>query len=144
MTDMDNVEFQSPDDLAPRRQLTPDEAAELILESNYEFWRQGGNGEGTITYPGNNTSLCIKESLRDGFLLTLLTDDDQLMPYSGDGLDDFVWDERGGDPFKVPRACLVSRATAAEIVRYYATCGGQSDIVQWISWYNLPAHYFPE
>ena len=60
------------------------------------------------------------------------------------GFDDFAWDERGGDPFKVPRACLVSRESAAEIVKFYATTGGEADTVQWMSWYDLPSHYFPE
>jgi hypothetical protein len=141
---MKTVEFQPPADLAPTQQLTADEAAQQILDSDFEYWQQGGNGEGVLSFVGGNTSLLIKQTLRDGFLLTMQTNDDQRTPCSGAGFDEFTWDERGGDPFKVPLSCLVSTATAAEIVRFYASCGGESDAVSWISWFDLPRHYFPE
>jgi hypothetical protein len=141
---MKTVEFQPPSERAPIQQLTADEAAQLILDSDFEVWQQGGNGEGVFSFVGGCNSLLIKQTLQDGFLLTLLTSDDQRSPCSGAGFEEFVWDERGGEPFKVPRACLVSPTTAAEIVRFYASRGGESEDVAWISWYDLPRHYFPE
>lgn len=141
---MKTVEFRPPADRAPTQQLTPEEAAQLILDFDFEYWQQGGNGEGVFWLVDGSNQLCIKQTLQDGFLLTLLTSDDQLSPYSGNGFDEFTWDERGGEPFKVPRSFLVSGATAAEIVRDYAASGGEPGCVAWMSWYDLPAHYFPE
>ena len=141
---MVTVAFDPPADRAPVQHLTADEAAQLVLDSDFEYWQQGGNGEGVFWLVDGNNQLCIKQTLHDGFLLTLMTSDDQLSPDSGAGFDEFTWDERGGEPFKVPRSFLVSPATAAQIVRDYATTGEKSARVSWTSWYELPAHYFPE
>jgi len=141
---MSKLEFQPPADRAPVRHLTADEAAQLVRDSDFEYWQQGGNGEGVFWLVDGDNQLCVKQTLQDGFLLTLMTSDDQRSPDSGAGFDEFAWDERGGEPFKVPHSFLVSPVTAAQIVRDYATSGEESDCVSWTSWYDLPAHYFPE
>ena len=83
---MRKVSFQSPDESALPKYITPDEIASFILQSTYEYWQQGGNGEGSVTYVGNDTTLLVKETERNAMLLTLLTSDDQRVPYSGGGL----------------------------------------------------------
>lgn len=141
---MSTVEFQPPDESQPRQQLTADQAASLMLETDFDYWQQGGNGEGWISLPDSDATLLIKQTIQDGYLLTMQSSEDLRVPCSGAGFDEFAWDERGGEPFKVPRSCLVDPTTASRIVHDYATTGGESAAVSWISWYDLPAHYFPE
>jgi hypothetical protein len=114
----------------------------IVETSAADYWQQGGNGEAVLTVVGSRSMLLIKQPPgTDGYLLTYMDASDYLVPYSGESFDRFVWEERGGDPFKVPEACLVSRATATAIVTHFAETFSPSPDLEWIPWDDLPDSY---
>lgn len=114
----------------------------IIETAEPEYWQQGGNGEAGIRVVGERNSLLIKQPPEtEQFLFTLLGPSGVHIPYSGGSLDDYTWEERGGDPFKVPVACLVARDTAVRIVEYFAVQHAAFPGVSWISWDDLPDQY---
>jgi hypothetical protein len=67
------------------------------------------------------------------------------IPYDGTACDAYVLDERGGEPFKIARACLVNGQTAVPIIDQYLRTQGRSEVVSWIVDANLPvpAGWYP-
>ena len=63
---------------------------------------------------------------------------DMWIPYDGSGCEAYVMDERGGDPFKIARACLVDGQTAVKIVDEYLRNQNRCDVVSWIIDADLP------
>lgn len=114
----------------------------VVEDSPPEYWQRGGNGEAVISVHGSREMLCIKQPpTTPDYLLTFMDASSYLVPYTGGSLDDFVWEERGGDPFKVPRACLVARSVAADVVVHFAESRCVLPTVNWISWDELPESY---
>jgi hypothetical protein len=49
-----------------------------------------------------------------------------------------IEDERGGDPFWIPRACTVGIGQAVEIVSWFIERGEPSPSLSWCFWHQLP------
>jgi len=58
-------------------------------------------------------------------------------PYGGESCESLVRVERGGDPFWIPRACLVGVDQAVEIVSYFLLQRERSPAVSWCYWHEL-------
>ena len=63
---------------------------------------------------------------------------DWLVPYDGGSCESLIQDERGGDPFWIPRACLVSVDQTVEIVSHFLFRREPSPAVSWCYWHDLP------
>jgi hypothetical protein len=135
---------------------------DVIMQSSSEYWQSGGNAEAfirfaqgsaasrqtrlahenhglRIEFTDNAPELWIKRPEDGAFLFTWVGDNGRwIVPYDGTSCDVFVADERGGDPFKIPRACLVNVQQALEIVREFLRSSGRADSINWLSWYELP------
>jgi hypothetical protein len=107
-----------------------------VPKRNHQYWQQGGNGEAAIgvakrpgdgrkvshavierdgtkvEYVAGQPRLCIKQPEPERFFFTWDGDEGWVVPYDGSGCEAFVMDERGGNPFKIPRACLVDTRAA--------------------------------
>jgi len=88
--------------------------------------------------------LCIKQPDPDDFFFTWFgTADDnsnnvpQYVPYYGDPCDDYTMDHSGGIDFPIPTACLVPPDSAFHIVCEYLRTQQRSDVVNWVSWFDL-------
>jgi hypothetical protein len=140
---------------------TAEEMAAILLHSPHEYWLQGGNGEAAIRV-GRRTGdkrrlshsvrrpdgtgaeflwgypeIWIKQPEPGKFYFTW-SGHEMWIPYDGTGCEAYVMDERGGDPFKIARACLVDGSTAVEIVSEYLRTQARSKVVSWIIDAELP------
>lgn len=61
-----------------------------------------------------------------------------LVPYDGGSCEELIEDERGGDPFGIPRACLISVDHAVEVVRHFMSHQEPWPGVPWRYWHELP------
>ena len=141
---------------------TQEQLAAIISQSGPSYWQQGGNGEAAIRvarrpgddrprshavlkpdgtqveYLAGQPQLWIKRPEAGGFFFTWDNHEGWVVPYDGSGCEAFVMDERGGDPFKIPRACLVGTEKAVEIANEFLRSRERSPAVHWESWYQLP------
>jgi len=113
---------------------------ELILRARpHSYWQQGGNGEAALNAGPGGPSLWIKQPEPERFFLTFAKPPaDWLVPYNGGSCESLIEDERGGDPFWIPRACLVGVDDAVEIVSCFLARSEPSARVQWRYWHDLP------
>ena len=90
----------------------------------------------TVEYVAGQPSLWIKQPEPGWYFVTWWSpaDGEELVPYDGSSIEPFVVEKRGGEPFRVPRACLISSQTAAEIVREYLVSRQRSGVVRWRQW----------
>ncbi len=138
---MKALEYEAPDG-----SLIKNPSAEtlrgIVETAQPEYWQQGGNGEAVLRVVDGGDMLLVKQPPETGeFLCTFLSETDILIPYSGGSFDAFAWEERGGDPFKVPMVCLVARETAAQIVEYFVRHQAAFPELTWIAWDELPDQY---
>jgi len=155
---MTRVLYTAPDDVTRILDPSPEQIADIILTSGFDYWQQGGNGEGCIDVVlrvdiGNHSngslvspnvesfqlavghpSLVIKQPELDLFFCNR----DWMVPYNGDSCEEFVTDECGGDEFRIPRACLVTKEAAATIAAEFVRSLTLSPIVRWEPWSDLP------
>jgi hypothetical protein len=141
---------------------TPQQMADIPTTTDHSYWLRGGNGEAAINvireqgenvgargslitrdgvrvdYVAGQPSLWIKQPEPGWFFITWChLPEGEFVPYDGSSIEPFVVEERGGDQFRVPRACLVKPSTAAEIVRDFLLSRERSPAVSWESWYEL-------
>lgn len=89
----------------------------VLRTSPHAYWPQGGNGEVILDAGPGQASLWIKQPEPERFFVTFSKPPvGWLVPYDGGSCASLVRDERGGDPFWISRACLVSVDQAVEIV----------------------------
>jgi hypothetical protein len=148
---------------------SPAQLADILQTTGQDYWFRGGNGEAsldvvrepgdtvgsrrsmatadgvTVVYAAGQPSLWIKQPEPGWYFVTWSPPDgEELVPYDGSSIEPFVVEERGGEPFRVPRACLVPPQTASEIVREYLVSRQRSEVVQWRPWFEvelaLPGH----
>lgn len=142
---------------------TPDQMADIVRCTDHDYWRQGGDGEAALRVgrrPGDRRKaycavitpqgvgaefsaeqpeLWIKQPEPGRFFFTWNGEaEGWVVPYDGSDCEAFIMDERGGDPFKIPRACLVDRRRAVEVVQEFLRSRGRSEAVQWLPWSELP------
>ena len=153
--------YQSPDG-ALLFDPTPQQMALILTTSEHRYWLQGGNGEAAINvirepheevpshrslitpdgirvdFVNDQPSLWIKSPEPNRFFITWCRlPEGEFVPYDGSSIEPFVVEERGGDPFRVPRACLVQPSIASEIVREFLISRQRSSAVRWELWYEL-------
>lgn len=154
--------YQAPDDQTFLVDPTPEQLASIFRGSGATYWQSGGNGEASINVirsPGEDVptrsrmirpdgtsvefvagkpSLWIKRPEEGGFFFTWDRATGWWVPYNGGDCESFVMDEQGGDPFRIPRACLVDLSSAIEITRHFLITLERSPKVQWALWSDLP------
>lgn len=60
-----------------------------------------------------------------------------LVPYNGGPCEELLSRQRGGDPFLIPRACLVDTMGIA-VVRFFLAFKQPAPEVVWRYWHELP------
>jgi Immunity protein Imm1 len=86
-----------------------------------------------------HASLYIKVPVAGQFFLAWFRKGDgSYSPYNGEPDSGYIEDECGGNPFFIPRACLVPSRVAAEVVRYFLETRERSPVATWWDWGNLP------
>lgn len=112
---------------------------QVIRESPFSYWQQGGNGEAILETQPGSVSLWIKQPEPGRFFFTYARAfHDWLSPFDGQSCEQLIQDERGGDPFWIPRACTVSVDQAIEIVAWFIERAEPSPKISWCFWGELP------
>jgi hypothetical protein len=133
------MRYKAPDDLMFIESPTADQLARIIRDSPHEYWQRGGNGEASLDAGPGLPSLSIKQPEPARFFMTFAKPlENWLVPYDGASCEELVRDERGGDPFWIPRACLISVHEAVEIVRHFLSHQAPWPGVLWRYWHELP------
>jgi len=103
------MRYEAPEDQVFIESPTADQLAHIIRDSPHEYWQRGGNGEACLDAGPGLPSLWIKQPVPERFFVTYAKPPENwLVPYDGGSCEELIEDERGGDPFWIPRACLIS------------------------------------
>jgi hypothetical protein len=138
-TQGEKVRYQAPDDLTVIELPTKELLERLIRESPLSYWQQGGNGEASLEAGPGRPSLWIKQPEPGRFFFTYAAPPhDLLVPFDGGSCEPLIRDERGGDPFWIPRACTVGTDEAVEIVSCFIEREEPSPRLAWCYWHELP------
>lgn len=131
------MRYSAPDDHTVLMNPSPQELEDILRASPPSYWQQGGNGEASLD--AGQASLWIKQPEPDRFFLTLARPpEDWLVPYNGQSCELLVEDERGGDPFWIPRACLINTDQAVDAVLWFLKRQEPTPIFVWCYWHELP------
>ncbi len=71
------------------------------------------------------------------FFLELFLED-RLVPYDGTACTEFVISEMGGDPFRIPLACLVTPEAAASALSEFIKTRQKPSCLSWMPMGNVP------
>ncbi len=133
------MRYDAPDDRTVITDPTPEQLERELRDRPYTYWRQGGNAEAIVATGPGGPLLGIKQPEPGWFFLTFFHPPaNWLVPYGGGSCEDLVRDERGGDPFLIPRACLVGTDDAVEAVRFFVATRHPSPTLAWQYWDELP------
>lgn len=111
----------------------------LVTTGSAAYWNAGGNGEGVLPNTDSGAKLCIKQPPETSrFLLTFIHGRIYAVAHIGDAFGDFLLDERGGDPFRVPTTCLIDTATTVAVVVHFVDASSMLDTVYGFSGMNYP------
>lgn len=109
----------------------------IVLSKGEEYWNHPrGSGDATLTQSigGQEQSLSLTYKAPYGFLLSHYQLG-EIDPYVATISDD--WTETtdvllGGEPWTIPKAFLVDRATAWLVVKHFFQTGERLDTLKWI------------
>lgn len=133
------MRYYAPNDTDIVDNPTAEHLKKVLRTSTHAYWQQGGNGEAILDADPSGPSIWIKQPEPGRFFLTFSKPPENwLVPYDGTSCDDLVEDERGGDPFWIPRACLVEVDAAVEIVSHFLASHSASPNISWRYWHELP------
>jgi hypothetical protein len=133
------MRYYAPDDQTVLSDPTPELLARVLRISPHSYWQQGGNGEAILDAGPGKPRVWIKQPEPGRFFITYCKPPaNWLVPFNGDSCDDLVSDERGGDPFLIPRACLIDTDQAVEVVRCFLTSLQPCAQIVWRYWHELP------
>jgi hypothetical protein len=140
------VRYLAPDDQVVLNDPTPEQLEQILRFSSHDYWQQGGNGEAMLDGGPGEPELWIKQpEPRQFFVTYFVPKADSLVPYDGSSCEALVEDERGGNPFWIPRACLVGVDQAVDIVSCFLLSQHPSPVVSWCFWHELPlSDSYPE
>ncbi len=140
------MRYFAPDERTVLNEPTQQELEQVLRRSPHDYWQQGGNGEAEIDAGPGEAKLWIKQPEPARFFVTYSAPGaNWLVPYAGGSCESLVRDERGGDPFWIPRACLVSVDEAVAIVSAFLLRREPSPVVSWCYWHELPlSDSYPE
>lgn len=131
--------YRAPDDRTELTDPPPELLEQLLRTSPHSYWQQGGNGEAILDAGPGKPNLWIKQPGPGRFFITYADPpNDWLVPFNGESCEDLVAEERGGDPFLIPEACLIDTDQAVEVVRSFLTTLRPSKLVVWRYWHELP------
>jgi hypothetical protein len=133
------MRYQAPNEQDASTDPTPEHLERILRTSPHSYWQQGGNGEAILDAGRAGPSIWIKQPEPERFFVTFCKPPaDWLVPYDGGPCEQLIQDERGGDPFWIPRACLVSVDDAVEIMSYFLRQQEPSPGISWRYWHELP------
>ncbi len=133
------MRYHAPDDRLVITNPTPEQLDRELRTRPHSYWQSGGNGEASLDAGPGEPALWIKQPEPGWFFLTYSRPDTNwLVPYSGGSCEDLVQDERGGDLFLIPRACLVDTDSAVELVKSFLASREPGSSVTWRYWHELP------
>jgi hypothetical protein len=133
------MRYNAPDDRTVLMDPTPEQLERELRDRPHSYWQQGGNGEATLDAGPGAPSLWIKQPEPGRFFLTYAHPPaNWLVPYAGGSCEELVRDERGGDPFLIPRACLVDMEQAIAVVSSFLATRQPAPAVAWRYWHELP------
>ncbi len=133
------MRYHAPNDRDVLTDPTLEQLEHILRTSPHAYWQQGGNGEAILDARPGEPSLWLKQPLPERFLVTYSKPPaDWLVPYDGGSCLPLVKDERGGDPFWIPIACLIGVDEAVEIVSCFLRHREPSSCVSWRYWHELP------
>lgn len=133
------MRLDGPDDRAVLIDPTPEQLEKLLRNEPHAYWQQGGNGEAMLDAGPGESKLLMKQPEPGWFFFTLLQPSkNDLVPYNGGSCEELVKDERGGDPFYIPRACLVHTEQAVAVVRTFLADRRPTSAITWQYWDELP------
>jgi hypothetical protein len=133
------LRYDAPDDRTVLTDPAPEQLERELRDRPHAYWQQGGNGEAVLDAGPGEPSLWIKQPEPGRFFLTYSHPPaNWLVPYSGGPREDLIRDERGGDPFLIPRACLVGTDEAVEAVRFFLEARRPGPGLAWRYWHELP------
>jgi hypothetical protein len=134
--------YEAPDDRTKLLDPTPEQLAAIFLRTDHSYWLQGGNGEAAIRLVkehGDVPWLWIKSpEPRKFFFAWIFGPEGNYSPFDDTQGDGCIEDECGGDPFWLPRCCLVNPTTAVEIASHFVRTRDRSPTVSWREWQELP------
>jgi hypothetical protein len=133
------VLYKAPNDRTFVTDPTPEELESELRDQSHSYWQQGGNGEATLDAGSGEPSLWISQPESGLFFMTFSHPPaNWLVPYNGGPCEELVADERGGDPFLIPRACLVDTTRAIAVIRFFLAFKQPAPEVMWRYWHELP------
>ena len=92
---------------------------------------------GTFFVYRTDPCIVIKQPDPGLFFLTWFEDGDELVPYNGGDIHQFLLSHCGGNPFQCPLPCLTELPATISIVRQFVDTLSRSTVVDWVSWFNL-------
>ena len=133
------MRFFAPDDRVVLLNPTSQELERVIRTSPHSYWQQGGNGEAILGGDSGEAALWVKQPEPGWFFVTYSKPPaDWLVPYDGRPCESLIEDERGGDPFWMPRACLIDVDQTVDVVSWFLSHQEPSPRVSWRYWHELP------
>lgn len=118
---------------------TPEQIEHELRERSHAYWQHGGNGEAVLNSGPGDPAMWIKQPEPGEFFLTYSHPPaNWLVPYRGGECETVVEDERGGDPFLIPRACLVGTEEAVNAVLFFLKTRRPTTTLTWQYWHDLP------
>jgi hypothetical protein len=133
------MRYFAPDDRTDLRDPTREQLERVVRTSPHSYWQQGGNSEAILAAGPGEPNLWIKQPLPERFFITYSKPSHNwLVPYDGGPCESLVEDERGGDPFLIPKACLIDTDQAVEVISYFLSRREPSPSVPWCYWHELP------
>ena len=103
---------------------------ELFQDPLLSNWSHFGSGELALTDTESGLSLSLMYVGNDRFFLDWHRDG-RMVVFSGGDTTEFVTTEMGGDPFRIPKACLVSGEAALAALSYAVTNKGRDPSLTW-------------
>ena len=133
------MRYRAPDERIVIQDPSAEQMEKVLRESPPSYWQQGGNGEACLKSETSGVSLLIKQPEPDRFFFTYIKrPHDWLVPFDGSSCEELIEDERGGDPFWIPRASTVSVTEAIEVVRCFLDRQEPSPSIRWCYGCDLP------
>ena len=111
--------------------------SEFFSEQMLACWPVFGNGQLLLTEFGTSIALCIDRADKDLFFLDW-HHDGRMVPYNGIATEEYVEIDMGGDPFRIPRACLVDATAALDALKYAAHHKTRDPRLNWVRMDEVP------
>ena len=133
---MTKLHFESPDGSTQISSPTAQQMADIILHSDAGYWQRGGNGQAVISI-GSMPVMSFTCPVEDAFFIETYLDD-RCVIYDRSGRQEHVVSELGGDPFRIPLACLVTPHVAAQVASQFVQTQQLPTCVHWVPMGDVP------